>query len=244
MKFRSRIFLIIFAVGLLPAIALLSISAYLLDSTLDKVGAAGLESSVQSAGSMVAESESMIGEIMNGFLDEDIPWNDDAKLNDWRARKRLDLVMKRSGDVNIWSISDSLKLDPDSDREILSRPGLRHLESEGQSILLVVEDDSVSAEGCGVIMPSGYAARGRQLSGAVAAAAGLGIYKDFSIQLLTAVTGACLLFLIYSIQNDQRAVGEAAGETDRRGEASRTGRIRLQGGTTREGRVRGAGRIV
>jgi nitrogen fixation/metabolism regulation signal transduction histidine kinase len=53
MLFRSKIFVTIFTVGLLPAVILLVVSAYLINSTLQRVGASGLESSVEAAGTLV-----------------------------------------------------------------------------------------------------------------------------------------------------------------------------------------------
>ena len=49
MLFRSKIFVTILTVGLLPAAVLLVISAYLINSTLKRVGASGLETSVEAA---------------------------------------------------------------------------------------------------------------------------------------------------------------------------------------------------
>jgi nitrogen fixation/metabolism regulation signal transduction histidine kinase len=87
-------------------------------------------------------------------------------------------------------------MDTESRADLLSKSGIGHLELDGQSLLLITLTDSISAEGCGIIMPGGYAARGRRLSNAISAAASLSIYRNFSIQLLSAVTGVGLLFII------------------------------------------------
>lgn len=196
MRFRSKLFGVVFIVGLLPAVILLLISSYLLDSTLDKIGATGFESSVEAAGSMVDDAESEIGDMLSRILEEDIPWDNQKNLDEWRRKENLDLIVRQKDGLYDWSGSDSLKIDIESHPDLLSKPGLRHLESKGQSMLLFAVGDSAVTKGCGVIMPVGYAERGRRLSGAISAAASLSIYKKFSIQLLSAVTGAGLLFII------------------------------------------------
>lgn len=196
MLFRTRIFAVIFIVGMLPAVILLSVSAYLLNSTLGRVGASGLESSVEAARSMVDDSESIIGEIFTQCLSSEIPWSKERELDSWRDLKKLDMVYRKSDSSLNWSVSDSLKINEQffEDPPIIS--GLQHLEIDGNPVLIMSRADSRIIEGCGLLMPEGYADKGRQLSNAVSAAASLSIYKDFSIQLISAVTGVSLMFIL------------------------------------------------
>jgi signal transduction histidine kinase len=198
MLFRSKIFATIFIVGLLPAVILLVISAYLINSTLQRVGASGLESSVEAAGTLVHDSESKTGEILENCLSEKIPWNRVNDLDDRRRLKKLDLIYRNSGDTVFISVSDSLGVYIDSLRNITFKPGISHRELGGRTLLVLTRGDSMVFEGCGILMPPGYAERGRRLSNAIAAAASLSLYKDFSIQLLSVVTGASLLFLLFA----------------------------------------------
>jgi len=196
MLFRSKIFAVIFIVGLLPAVILLLVSAYLLNSTLDRVGASGLESSVEAARSMVDDAESKIGEIVTQCLSDEIPWSKEKELDDWRDSKKLDIVYRKSDGSLKWSVSDSLKINIQSLGDLPFISGLQHLEIEGTPILLISRADSSVVEGCGILMPEGYAVKGRQLSNAISATASLSIYKNFSIQLLSAITGVSLIFIL------------------------------------------------
>jgi nitrogen fixation/metabolism regulation signal transduction histidine kinase len=198
MLFRSKIFVTIFTVGLLPAVILLVVSAYLINSTLQRVGASGLESSVEAAGTLVHDSESKTGEILENCLSEEIPWNRGNDLDDRRHQKKLDLIYRNTGDTVFISVSDSLTAYIDSLRNITFKPGISHRELGDLTLLTFSRGDSNVFEGCGVLMPPGYAERGRSLSNAISAAASLSLYKDFSIQLLSVVTGASLLFLLFA----------------------------------------------
>jgi nitrogen fixation/metabolism regulation signal transduction histidine kinase len=198
MLFRSKIFVTIFTVGLLPAVILLVVSAYLINSTLQRVGASGLESSVEAAGTLVHDSESKTGEILENCLSEEIPWNRGNDLDDRRHEKRLDLIYRNTEDTVFISVSDSLTAYIDSLRYITFKPGISHRELGDLTLLTFSRGDSTVFEGCGVLMPPGYAERGRSLSNAISAAASLSLYKDFSIQLLSVVTGASLLFLLFA----------------------------------------------
>ncbi|UCC80706.1 MAG: HAMP domain-containing protein [Candidatus Zixiibacteriota bacterium] len=196
MLFRTRIFVVIFTVGSLPAVILLLVSAYLLNSTLDRVGASGLESSVEAARSMVDDSESVIGEMFTQCLSGEIPWSKGKEFDGWRDSKKLDLVYRKSNGSLTWSMSDSLRINAQFIGDLPSVSGLQHLEVDGNPLLIMSRADSGIVEGCGILMPEGYARRGRQLSNAVSATASLSIYKDFSIQLLSAVTGVSLIFIL------------------------------------------------
>jgi len=196
MLFRTRIFTVIFIVAMLPAAALLLVSAYLLNSTLDRVGATGLESSLGEARSMIDDSESLIGEIFIQCLSDEIPWSEEKELDGWRDSKKLDIAYRKLSGSLSWSTSDSLELDLQFIEDLPSASGLQHIEIEGNPLLLMSRADSGVIEGCGVLMPEAYAARGRQLSNAISATASLSIYKDFSIQLLSMVTGVSLIFIL------------------------------------------------
>jgi len=198
MLFRSKIFVTILTVGLLPAAALLVISAYLINSTLKKVGASGLETSVESAGTLVYDLESKTGEILENCLSMEIPWEPATDLYNYRAAKRLDLIYRKSADTVFIAVSDSLNAYVDTLRKSIFRPGTSHREIGGYSLLVFSREDSSGSEGCGLLMPPGYAERGRRLSGAISAAASLSLYRDFSIQLLSVATGASLLFIVFA----------------------------------------------
>ena len=198
MLFRTRIFIVIMAVGLIPAVILLLASAYLLNSTLNRVGASGLESSIEAAGTMVRDAETKLGGIMERYLSEDIPWEQPNKLDNWRNAKGLDIIYRSDGEILNWSLSDSIDIDS---RLIKNRPipaGLSHMEFNGVPILLFTQVDSSLFYGCGILMPEGYAEKGQMLSGAVSASASLAIYKKFSLQLLSAITGGMLIFVLIS----------------------------------------------
>ncbi|UCE65667.1 MAG: HAMP domain-containing protein [Candidatus Zixiibacteriota bacterium] len=196
MLFRTRIFGVIFIVGMLPAVILLSVSAYLLNSTLDRVGASGLESSVEAARSMVDDTESKLGEMLADFLSDKIPWSDGEDLDSWRDSKKLDLVYRKSDGSLNRSVSDTLEIDERFFEDLPIISGLQHLEIDGNPVLIISRADSGIIEGCGLLMPEGYADKGRRLSNAVSATASLSIYKDFSVQLISAVTGASLIFIL------------------------------------------------
>ena len=196
MLFRSKVFAVIFIVGLIPAVILLVISAYLLNSTLNRIGATGLESSVEAAGSMVDDTESRIGEILARFLSDEIPWRPQNELDRWRDSKKLDLIYRKSGDDLSWSASDSLKINFEAPGDLIFKSGLQHMEVEGQSILLLSKVDFSAAEGCAILMPPGYAGKGRKLSDAISASASLSIYKRFSVQFLSIATGISLIFIL------------------------------------------------
>lgn len=196
MLFRTRIFAVIFAVGSLPAVIMLLVSAYLLNSTLDKIGASGHESSIEVARSMVNDAEHRLGKMLADFLSDEIPWNDDQELDKWRDLKRLDIVFGTPDGLLSWSVSDSLPINPHYLEELPAISGLQHLDIEGNPVLLLSWADSSAVKGCGILMPEGYADRGRQLSNAISATASLSMYRDFSIHLLSAVTGVILIFIL------------------------------------------------
>jgi nitrogen fixation/metabolism regulation signal transduction histidine kinase len=196
MLFRTRIFVIVFMVGMLPAVIILLISAYLLDSTLDRIGATGMESSIEAAGSMVDDVEARLGLILAGYLSERIPWNQYEDLNEWRKSNGLDIIYRKSNDSQLWSVSDSIETGEFFADNLPTSSGLQHVRFAGKSALIYAQADSPLVRGCGILMPEGYAERGRRLSSAVSAAASLSIYKDFSIQLLTTVTAVSLIIVL------------------------------------------------
>jgi len=196
MLFRSKIFVTILTVGLLPAAVLLVISAYLINSTLNRVGASGLETSVESAGTLVYDLESKTGEILENCLSNEIPWESEDDLDSYRAAKGLDLIYGSSADTVFIVVSDSLSVYADTLRHLTYKPGTSHREIGEYSLLVFSRENSNGFEGCGLLMPPGYAERGRSLSGAISAAASLSLYRDFSIQLLSVATGASLLFIV------------------------------------------------
>lgn len=196
MSFRSRIFFIILMVGLLPALVILAFSAILLNSTLNRVGAAGLESSFQSASSLIDESEAATGFILRGILQQEIPWDYEGRLIAWMERNRIDIAFKTENEEMIWALIDTIKIDSSLVTvELPESSGLKHLKLGEKLFLLDCLGNSSGAVGCGILMPVDYERRGRILAEAVSASASLGIYKSFSLKLLGVITVIVIVFV-------------------------------------------------
>ncbi len=197
MSFRGKIFLVIFTVGLLPAAGILVFSAILLNSTLNRVGAAGLESSFHSASFLVNESEAAIGSILRGVLEQEIPWDDKGKLTEWMERNRIDIAFRKGAGKFIWAATDTIKIDSSMIQiELPESSGLKHLKPGERLFLSYCLGDSSRLIGCGILMPVDYEIRGRILADAVSASASLGIYKTFSLKLLGVITIIVVVFVL------------------------------------------------
>ncbi len=196
MTFRGKIFYIILAIGLIPALAALIISAFLLKSTLNRIGAAGVQSSVEAARSMVEANETNMSKLLSGTLEGDIPWDDKVRLGNWRETNKLDLVYKISEGKFAGSTSDSINiaiLSPDS---LPSKTGIYHWRAGRQSIFICSIENSGDVIGCGLIMPDDYAENGMLVAGAASASASLSIYKTFSLKLLSTTALVAIIFIL------------------------------------------------
>jgi signal transduction histidine kinase len=198
MSFRRRIFLILFAVGILPSGIILAVSIALLNSTLGRLGAENLERSLQSAASLLEETQAEIGRFLEGVLeDKRIPWEGPERLREWMEQERVDLVFRVEGDSVAWTVVDSLESDtlvaieswPDS-------PGLSGIGFGSRTFLSYSLQDSAGLTGCGVLMPAGYESQGRIFSDAVAASAGMGILKSFALKLLGVASLAMIVMIL------------------------------------------------
>lgn len=189
MLFRSKILIVIFTVGILPAMGILVFSAILLDSTLNRVGAAGLESSFISASSLIDESETAMASVLRGVLEERIPWDDKDRLTEWMERNRIDIAFKKEAGESIRALIDTIRIDSSSiQAELPLSPGFKHLKIGESLFLSYCLGDSSELIGCGVLMSADYGKRGRILAEAVSASASLGLYKTFSLKLLGVIT--------------------------------------------------------
>jgi signal transduction histidine kinase len=194
MSFRGKIAATIFAVSLLPALCVLIISAYLLNSTLSRVGTSGLEKSLQSAEGLVEETQGRLGVELDGKLPSS-SWNKESDLKNWLTLNRLDLAF--SGRDSLWlaTISDSMILDISHFKQIAPRePGLSFIEQDSTFILVFARSDANTIYGCGILMPPGYSLKGKSLAHAITVSASLGMYKAFSLKLL-----AVTLFIMIAL---------------------------------------------
>ncbi len=153
MLFRSKILIVIFTVGILPAMGILVFSAILLDSTLKRVGAAGLESSFISASSLIDESEVAMASVLRGVLEEKIPWDDKDRLTAWMERNRIDIAFKTEAGESIRVLIDTIRIDSSSiQTELPVSPGFKHLKIGERLFLSYCLGDSSGLIGCGVLM--------------------------------------------------------------------------------------------
>lgn len=196
MTFRAKIFYIIFLVGLVPAISVLIIAAFLLNTTLTRVGAAGLESSIEAARSMVESNEAQIGKLLSAALQDDIPWINSDLLNNWLEFHELDLVFRISKDTTFYSILDSAHIDKFPPDSIPSATGFFHWKTDEKSFFLYSIEKSGAIEGCGILIPIDYSENGMLVAEAVSASASLSIYRNFSLKLLTVVTFVSILVVL------------------------------------------------
>jgi signal transduction histidine kinase len=168
----------------LPALCVLVISAYLLNSTLNRVGTSGLEKSLQSAESLVEETQGRLGAELSHRLPSST-WNKESDLQNWLGYNRLDLAF--SGRDSIWliAVSDSITLDFGRFKQFAPREaGLSFIEQDSTFILVSARCDSNIIYGCGILMPPGYSLKGKSLSHAISISVSLGMYKAFSLKLL------------------------------------------------------------
>jgi nitrogen fixation/metabolism regulation signal transduction histidine kinase len=185
MSFRARISLVIFLVSLLPTMAVLIFSTYLLSSTLNRVGASGLETALQEADTLIEQTQEAAARLMISLLPDSISWKNRADIDRWRQANRFDLAFVRDTNRVLLSSSDSAV----SIADIIKLPsGLNHLDINDDYLLIYAKGDSLVTYGCGILMPPGYSRRGRELANSISASASLGMYKIFSLKLLAVAT--------------------------------------------------------
>jgi len=196
MRFRTKILFTILIAGLIPALTILVSSVYLLDSTLQRVGASGLESSLELATGLLDETEAKFGEMMAAKLEKDIPWGDKGETRKWLRENQLDMVFKYDGDIPISCfIGESSYLSMPFDMKNLLGTGINRIGLSGNDFVIFSKTESEIIYGCGIKMSDGYNSRGRGLAIAVSAAAGLQNYKEFSLKLLVLVSAFGFAFV-------------------------------------------------
>ncbi len=197
MKFRSRIFVIIFIVGLLPALIILAAASYLLNSTLNRIGASGLESSLALAESMAADAESMAGQTLRDKLRSVPLIPDRTSLSEWLKTEKADIVFIQSPESGLLVFSDSLRLTADTiPGDLPSAAGTWRWYYKERAFLIHAVGRSRYMIGCGILLPPDYAENGRLLAEAVSTSASLSIYKAFSLRLLTVLTVASIFLAL------------------------------------------------
>ena len=197
MTFRARTTLIIFAAGLLPSLAVLITSAYLLNSTLNRVGALGLEQSLDTANAIIEQTQAVTVNMLRKKLSPEQIWGNTAAMCAWTMNNGLDIGYEVKQGRTDLCLSDSLRIDTDQILQLLPRkPGPGHVEIDDYFFQVYADRDSISLRGCGVLLPVGYGASGRELTQGISASASLGMYKAFSLKLLAAATAIAIVLSI------------------------------------------------
>jgi nitrogen fixation/metabolism regulation signal transduction histidine kinase len=239
MVFRKRIFLAVFVVGLLPALIILAVSAVLLNSTIDRIGAAGIEKSFRSASVMTSDAEAAIGRLLQAVLSQSIRWEDDRDLGGWMEWNYIDLAYRvEGGRIVRFDLRPPITDSSDTGPDLPENPGLYHLIYDGRLYLCYSIRDSSALYGCGILMPMGYGERGRILAEALSVSASLGIYKSLSLELLaiaTAIIIAVILlsgFFVSSIISGRlvKPLEELTGGARKLGAGDLDYRVKLSGG--------------
>lgn len=197
MNFRRKLFLVVFFVGLVPSLAILVASALLLNSTLNRIGAAGLENSLDSASELVTDTESALGGLLKTILNEGFPSGNEAQIRSWMKKNRLDLAYElKEGKIS--RLYTGLMISHPDDVSISNpfKPGLAHVTMDGRFFICYSMGDSLVQYGCGIEMPAGYEQAGRELAEARSVSASLGFYKSFSLELLAVATAATVAVIL------------------------------------------------
>ncbi len=198
MSFRAKISLVIFFVALLPTLAVLLFSTYLLSSTLNRVGAGGFEGSLQASDSLIEQTQETLGRFLIANMPDDSKaWGKLGDIDTWRKSNDVDLAFILSGDSLYLSLSDSIPRSSFTFQNLQSRSESALLENSrleiGERCLLIFFKKPASFNGgCGILMPPGYSQRGRQLASSISASASLEIYKAFSLKLVAVATAGCI----------------------------------------------------
>jgi nitrogen fixation/metabolism regulation signal transduction histidine kinase len=194
MTFRTRISLVIFIAGLLPTLAAVLISAYLLNSTLDKIGASGYESSLETARSLLEQSQNSIGHLLKNRISPEIRSSDKTGLGGWLSANKLDWVFYGADSTRVDGFSDSLKIMLPTLIPV-STPGMSYTTLDSHTFQVFTVTDSAGFYGCGMLISPEFARLGREFSAALTASASLDMYK----QLLAKIVMAAIVFSIIFI---------------------------------------------
>ena len=198
MTFRRKIFVIIFLVSLLPSLMVLILSAYVLRSALDRIGASGLESSLVAAKNMMDESQEATAGLLRAKLPSGNIWIGKEDLEQWLNANKLDMAFYVNKGIPVLALSDSVATDSIVLKSQLPiSPGLTQLENGEHLYLVYSQGDSASVYGCAILMPAGYGENGRLLANSLSVSASLGMYKAFSIKLLGAATAIAVILALF-----------------------------------------------
>ena len=190
-------FVIIFAVGLLPPLLILILSAYLLRSTLDRMGASGLEKSLVATRNLMDESQNATAALLRAKLPATNIWSDKKDLINWLNANNLDLAFTVQNGTTLLALSDSVAVDSiDLNTHLPDSSGFAHLECGGHFYLAYSLGDSSAHYGCAILMPAGYGEDGRILANSLSISASLGMYKAFSLKLLGAATAIAVILAL------------------------------------------------
>jgi two-component system, NtrC family, nitrogen regulation sensor histidine kinase NtrY len=198
MSFRAKISLVIFLVALLPTLAVLLFSTYLLSSTLNRVGAGGFESSLQASDSLIEQTQRTLGRILVAKLPDDRrAWEKSADIDNWRKANNVDLAFVLGTDSLNLAISDSLSPSyftlKNLEVKLESTPlEISRFEMSDRFLLVFLKKTPSFSGGYGILMPPGYSERGRQLASSISASASLEIYRAFTLKLLAVATVASI----------------------------------------------------
>lgn len=156
-----------------------------------------MQNSLESASKLVSDAESAAGTFLEMKLSEDIPWNDNDRLQAWMKENKVDLAFKITGGkpVALRTTAPGIRRDW-LESDLPSAPGLSHLPSHGRSFLCYTIGNSHSLTGCGILMPSGYEGEGKALADALSLATSLGFYRRFSVELLAVATIIIIVFML------------------------------------------------
>lgn len=195
MTYRRKLFLIIFAAGILPTLTVLAISTYVINSSLNRIGASGLENSFQTASVLIEQTQELAGELLRTRLADTAAWprHNQNEIDRWRNNNYLDLAFYRGLDTFLVSVSDSIPLTGKFTLgDFPTRNGASHIEKDGRYFLVYSTQD----HGGGMLMPSGYSRLGHELAASYSASASLGLYKGFSLKLLAIVSAAVIVCML------------------------------------------------
>ncbi len=193
MSFKWKLAVNIFLVGLLPALLVIGISAYMLNSTLNRVASTGMETSLQAASALVDQTQQAAEHLLAEKLPDRFPWHNPVESRNWPESNNVDLAYSFALDGSGFAVRlttpESSYVDSGFKLENFP-PGYYHLEIEDRYYLIYTKRDKDfdSYYGCGILMPSGYGDLGRGLAGSISASASLGMYKAFSLKLLAMIT--------------------------------------------------------
>jgi signal transduction histidine kinase len=195
MTFRTRISLVIFVAGLLPTLAVVSISAYLLNSTLGKIGAAGIENSLETARTLLGQSQAASGNLLKNRLTPEIRTLDKPQLNKWLTANKLDWVFYRNDSLRADKFSDSITIAPEIKIPI-PETGLGYASIAGHTLLAYTITDSLGSYGCGILLSPEFVRLGHEFSSAITVSASMGMYKQLLVKIVTVTIIFAIIFIL------------------------------------------------